>query len=66
MCVYLKNKNPLLKGALVYALREKCPNMEFFVVRNTGKYRPEKALYLDNFHAVMFIRKMTFIHVSFH
>ena len=66
MCVYLKNKNPLLEGALVYGLREKCPNTGFFLVCNTGKYGPEKALYLDNFHAVMFIRKVTFIHARFH
>ena len=54
------------------AMREKCPNTEFFLVRvlihsdwirrdteylsvsspNAGKYEPEKALYLDTFHAV--------------
>ena len=43
-------------------LREKCPNTEFFLVRifpylsvfspKAGKYRPEKTLYLDTFHAV--------------
>ena len=30
---------------LTHALREKCPN--------TGKYGPEKTLYLNTFHAVM-------------
>ena len=45
MCVYLENKNPLLEGALVYALHEKCLSAEFFLVRNTGKYGPEKAVY---------------------
>ena len=54
------------------ALREKCPDTEFFLVRiflhwdwirrdmeflsasspNTGKYGPEKTLYLDTFQAV--------------
>ena len=43
------------------ALREKCPNTEFFgrdtpylsvFSSNTGKYGPEKTPYLDTFHAV--------------
>ena len=48
--------------------REKCPNMEFFLVRiflyseislfspNTGIYEPEKIPYLDTFHAVFLWR----------
>ena len=39
-------------------MREKCPNTEFFsgqyfpvIEMNTGKYGPEKTLYLDTFHA---------------
>ena len=42
------------------ALREKCPNKEFFsgphfpvFSPNTGKYGPEKTPYLDTFHAVI-------------
>ena len=41
------------------ALREKCPNTEFFSVLYfpifspyTGKYGPEKTSYSDTFHAV--------------
>ena len=37
-----------------FTLREKCPNTEFswsVFSPNTGKYGPEKTLYLDNFHA---------------
>ena len=37
-----------------------CPNTEFFwslFSSNTGKYGPEKTLYLDNFHAVMHITR---------
>ena len=36
-------------------MREKCPDTEFFwsvFSPNTGKYGPEKAPYLDTFHAV--------------
>ena len=35
-------------------LREKCPNTEYLSVfsLNAGKYGPEKAPYLDTFHAV--------------
>ena len=40
-------------------MNEKCPKMEFFsgpcfpvFSLNTGKYGPEKAPYLDTFHAV--------------
>ena len=48
--------------------REKCRNMEFFLVRiflyseislfspNTGIYEPEKTPYLDTFHAVFLWR----------
>ena len=40
-------------------LREKCPNMEFFlylsvsfcIQSDAGKYGPEKSPYLDTFHA---------------
>ena len=39
------------------SLRKKCPNTEFFLVifsPNTGKYGPEKTLYLNTFYAVRF------------
>ena len=49
-----------------FALREECPNTEFFLVRiflysdrispNTGKYGPEKTPYLDTFNAVLLSR----------
>ena len=43
---------------LQITLREKCPNTEFFLLReylsvfspNVGKYGPEKTLHLDTFH----------------
>ena len=42
------------------ALREKCPNMELFLIPyfsvfrlNTGKYGPEKSPYSDTFHTVL-------------
>ena len=46
---------------LQITLREKCPNTEFFLVReylsifspNAGKYGPEKTPHLDTFHAVI-------------
>ena len=48
------------------ALREKCPNTEFFsgpcflVFRlNTGKYGPEETLYLGTFHAVELLGRKT-------
>ena len=37
------------------ALREKCPNTEFFLSvfsPNVGEYGPEKTPYLDTFHTV--------------
>ena len=50
----------------MFALREKSPDTEFFLVRmiphsdwisvfspNAGKYGPEKTPYLDSFHAVL-------------
>ena len=55
------------KDAQKHALREKCPNTEYFLVcifpnsdwkylsvfsPNAGKYGPEKTPYLDTFHAV--------------
>ena len=54
----------LVLKILAYALCEKRLNTEVFPVRifmysdwirspNTGKYGPEKTLYLDTFHAVM-------------
>ena len=63
-----------LNGTERLALREKCPNTKFFLVRmflysgwirrlttwtfvfspNAEKYGPEKAPYLDTFHAVLF------------
>ena len=60
------------KDFLTVTWREKCPNTEFFLVRffphsdwirtdtppNTGKYGPEKALYLDTFHAVLTIWRL--------
>ena len=56
----------MITGWISLALREKCPNMDFFLVRifphaeylsvfstNPGKYGPRKTLYLDTFHAVL-------------
>ena len=40
------------------SLGGKYPNTEFFSVPNTGKYGPEKTLYLDTFHAVAAIPKV--------
>ena len=53
---------------VISALREKCPNMELFLVRifphtlylsvfspNAGKYGPEMTAYLDTFHAVLLL-----------
>ena len=56
----------MITGWISLALREKCPNMEFFLVRifphsdylpvfsqNVGKYGPRKTFHLDTFHAVL-------------
>ena len=56
----------LLQGWLKYPLRENCPNTEFFwyifsrklieqedLLRNAGKYRPEKLRILTNIYAVI-------------
>ena len=46
---------------MLYTLREKCPNTEFFsgpyfpvFGLNTGKYGPEKTSYFNTFYAVIF------------
>ena len=60
-----------LNSYLAITLRERCPSMEFFLVRifshsdrlrrftvfspNTGKYRSEKTPYLDTFQAVLVV-----------
>ena len=40
-------------------LREKCPNTELsnLIRRDTGKYGPEKAMYLDTFQAVVEVER---------
>ena len=45
-----------LKISMLRPLREKCPSIEFtwsVFMPSTGKYGPQKSLYLDTFHAVV-------------
>ena len=62
---FTSSNNSLTIDVQGIALREKCPNTEFFLGRifpytlylsvfspNAGKYAPEKTPYLDTFHAV--------------
>ena len=41
------------------SLRENRPNTEFFSGPNVEKYDREKTSYLDTFHAVVFVKKMS-------
>ena len=50
--------NSVRSLTLKSSLGGKYPNTEFFSVPNTGKYGPEKTLYLDTFHAVAAIPKV--------